>query len=138
MRWSQIDLETAKVEVIRGKGGIDSTLFMSKRLRAVLERRAKTREDDYIFPSKRKFNNNYKWLNDALERADIDTTQGRITLHTLRHTFATRMLKANVTIVELQSLLGHKHIQSTLIYSHFEISALSEKAVRILDERMAA
>jgi site-specific recombinase XerD len=42
----------------------------------------------------------------------------RVHPHLLRHTMASEALEDGVTIVELQSLLGHQHLETTAIYSH--------------------
>ncbi|GBF31928.1 site-specific recombinase XerD [Desulfocucumis palustris] len=40
-----------------------------------------------------------------------------ITVHSLRHTFATRMLEKGRSLVEVQALLGHENINTTAIYT---------------------
>ena len=45
----------------------------------------------------------------------LDTT---ISAHTLRHCFATHALEDGVDPVYIQQMLGHKRLQTTLIYLH--------------------
>ena len=42
-----------------------------------------------------------------------------ISPHTLRHTFATNMLRAGARIEDVQKMLGHSRVETTLIYMHF-------------------
>ena len=44
-----------------------------------------------------------------------------------------RMLNSGMSLVEVQGLLGHKHVTSTAVYAHIETGAVAEKAARVLD-----
>ncbi len=48
------------------------------------------------------------------------------TIHTLRHTFATRLLSKNVSLVNIKNLMGHRSLESTQIYLHVTGKELEE------------
>ena len=54
-------------------------------------------------------------VKNALRRAGIHRTAS---CHTLRHSFATQLLESGVNIRTEQSLLGHKDVTTTQIYTH--------------------
>lgn len=55
----------------------------------------------------------------------------RITVHSLRHGYATRLLESWMNIREIQELLGHKDIQTTESYCHILKSWLKNKVAEI-------
>jgi site-specific recombinase XerD len=57
----------------------------------------------------------------ALQAAGIDK---RVTLHSLRHAFATHLLEQHEDIRVIQVLLGHQHLDNTATYSHVAASLL--------------
>jgi len=56
-----------------------------------------------------------KAFEEAVPKAGV-TKQASV--HTLRHSFATHLLMKGVNIREVQELLGHKSIETTMIYTH--------------------
>ena len=61
----------------------------------------------------------------AAEDAEIDK---RVSMHTLRHSFATHLLEQKVDIRIIQVLLGHQKLNNTARYAHVATRILTEVA----------
>ena len=62
-------------------------------------------------------------LNRAVKHCGI---KKRVTLHTLRHSYATHLLEAGTDIRLIQELLGHNSPKTTMIYTHVSTSNLQK------------
>ncbi len=56
-----------------------------------------------------------KHLKKAAIKAEIHK---RVTVHTLRHCFATHLIEQGCDVRTIQELLGHSHLETTMIYTH--------------------
>ena len=52
------------------------------------------------------------------ETVKITGIKKHVSVHTLRHTYATHLLELGLDIVSIKELLGHAHIDTTMIYLH--------------------
>jgi integrase/recombinase XerD len=119
-----------------GKGNKERQVPLPQPVLAELRSLWKTHRDKrWLFPSPRQegpISRYALWLTfkQALRAAGITR---RITPHSLRHSYATRLLESGVDIRVVQILLGHARIGTTAIYTHLtEPTRASLK--RILDK----
>jgi len=51
--------------------------------------------------------------------------------HVFRHAYATHLLEANIPIRHVQKILGHKTLQSTMVYLHVTTQAQTDSHTRV-------
>lgn len=84
-------------------------------------------EEDYVFLNRRGAHLSRVMILVMIKNAALDAgIQKTISPHTLRHSFATALLKGGADLRVIQMLLGHEDIGTTEIYTHIETSDLRE------------
>lgn len=131
LKWEQVNLETRTINLWRSKVSNESVIFMTKRVHQVLLKRFCNNSSLYLFTSNdggpRK-NNNIA-IRKAFRRARLHDC----TIHTLRHTHATRLVQNGLSIYEVRSVLGHTDIKTTMRYAHLESVEVTEKARDVIE-----
>ncbi len=137
LTFDQIDLENRFIRVI-GKGGKERIVLLNKKSIDALKEWIKLRDkkfsskinpqyDKYIFLSKlgRPISRIDFWeqLKNYVRNAGISKN---VSPHTLRHSFATHMLKYGADLRVVQELLGHSDISTTQIYTQVDRQHLKE------------
>jgi integrase len=133
LAWESIDLKKKTIALYRSKVNNESTLQTTARVHRVLTRRFEDRKENqkYIFVSEN--GTARKYSPGAFVRACKRCGIEGITLHSLRHTFASRVVQAGLSLVEIQNLLGHASPITSLRYAHLAPNQAASKAVSILD-----
>lgn len=82
-------------------------------------------EEDYVFLNRRGAHLTRNMILIMIKRTAVDAgIKKTISPHTLRHSFATALLKGGADLRVIQVLLGHEDIGTTEIYTHLETSDL--------------
>jgi site-specific recombinase XerD len=135
LKVGDIDSQRMTLRVEQGKGQKDRYAMLSpvllERLRVwwrVARAQGKMLDGGWLFPglnpieslSTRQLN---RVVHAAAEAAGIDK---RVSMHTLRHSFATHLLEQKVDIRVIQVMLGHKKLETTALYAQVATDILRE------------
>jgi integrase/recombinase XerD len=121
---------------IIGKGGKQRKVFFSERAIRWLKRHLEDRSDHSppLFVSARTGRRLAQHEAQRMCRAAVQRSglQKRVTLHVLRHTFATTLLRNGCPIGHIQGLLGHERLETTCRYY---LGLLDERDLKKAHER---
>lgn len=133
VRLKLIDIDSSRmlIRVDQGKGSSDRYIMLSSQLLIVL--RAYWREArpaHWLFPGQdgnRPLDASVlQW---ACRKARTTAKLGKpVTVHTLRHSFATHLLEAGTNIRIIQVLLGHRDLSTTARYTHVAATTIGNTA----------
>jgi site-specific recombinase XerD len=128
LRVRDIDSSRMMIRIEQGKGRKDRYVMLAPKLLEVLRQywRAE-RPGEWLFPGRSPDQSLcVTGIQKACRQAGIDAgLSKRVTVHTLRHSFATHLLEAGTNIRVIQTLLGHSSVSTTQRYTY-----VSEKTVR--------
>ncbi|MFA6236761.1 MAG: site-specific integrase [Bacteriovorax sp.] len=146
LKWDRVDFSAGQygqIEVTRTrdkyglkettKTGLSRYIPITEETRMLLLNLFKKRADNsYVFlesdGSEVKYAHIYRRLHKAQEKAGSK----KITVHDLRHTFASNFMMNGGDIFELKDLLGHTDIKMTMRYAHLSRKHL-QKSIRFMD-----
>jgi site-specific recombinase XerD len=121
LKVANIDSGRMVIRVQQGKGGKDRYVMLSAQLLGILRTYWRlARPKDWLFPGRDPANPIEVNVLHAACRSAC-TASGltkRVTVHTLRHSFATHLLESGTDIRIIQVLLGHSNLSSTARYTH--------------------
>ena len=118
LAWDALDIDAETVRINQGKGQVDRIVYLSPDVkRALAVWRAHHTPGVYLFPSPKRhrsqlFRSQINVLMDQYLTAAGLTRH--YSPHCLRHTFATHLLNAGVSLEVLKELMGHHSISLTL------------------------
>lgn len=131
LSWDQIDLADGSLKLWRSKVQNESVLFLSRRVIKILQRRNAKSHSAHVFTNKdggvRRYN--VIALRKAFNRAGLNDCS----IHTLRHTHASRLIQNGMSVYEVRSILGHADIRTTMRYAHLEQRSVTKKARDLVD-----
>ena len=129
LRPADIDSGRGLIHVREGKGRKDREVTLSERLLQQLREywRITRPQSEWLFPSARSPQKHVpgRTVLKALQRAaKAARLKKKVTLHLLRHTFATHLLESGVDLRTIQLLLGHSSFHSTERYTRVQAEHL--------------
>lgn len=121
LKIADIDLDRKQIHVRQGKGKKDRYVILSQLIASKFQfYLSAVQPKVFLFegetPGKPMGARSIQYaIKEALHRTEIKKA---VSMHTLRHSFATHLLEDGVDLHSIQRLLGHTDIHTTLVYIH--------------------
>ena len=132
LKWNDIDLMTGQAKVVEGKGLKDRMLWLDEETLTMLGKWKQRQfkewgRSDLVFTTRTLHSLDGKAVRSMIKTySDKAGIKKHITTHSLRHTFASDLLRDTKNIRIVQKALGHADISSTQIYTHIVDEELEE------------
>jgi integrase/recombinase XerD len=137
-----IDSERMLVHVHLGKGAKDRYVPLPSRTLKVLRQYWVThRHPELLFPAKGRDGQPAATADQPMPRSSVQKAMTRvvqglkirkaISIHSLRHSYATHLLEAGVNLRLIQQYLGHSSLQTTMVYLHLTTASQEQAVARI-------
>jgi integrase/recombinase XerD len=127
LKVGDIDSDRMLIQVRHGKGAKDRTVMLSAQLLDILRTYWRlTRPTDWLFPGREEGPINVTVLHAACRSAaKAAGLTKKVSVHTLRHSFATHLLESGVDIRIIQVLLGHNSLSTTARYTQVATTTIA-------------
>ena len=128
LKVSDIDSKRMIIRVEQGKGRKDRNVMLSPHLLALLRAWWQAaRPKGWLFPGRNPVQPmTARQLNRACHAAaQAAGIERNVSLHTLRHSFATHLLEQNIDVRVIQVLLGHAKLDTTALYTRVATKTIS-------------
>ncbi|MEJ8303700.1 tyrosine-type recombinase/integrase [Saccharibacillus sacchari] len=121
LRPEDCDRERNVVKVRQGKGRKDRQTLLSETANAVLEKYIEQEKPEgWLFPGQREGRHlTERSAQKVFEKAVLQAgIRKDVSIHSLRHSFATHLLENGIDLRYIQELLGHQSVRTTERYTH--------------------
>lgn len=106
------DVFSDRIVLVDTKNGKTHAVPLTTRAREALTRLNQESTEGLVFPA------GYETLKNAFSRITAHCGLTGVTLHTLRHTFASRLVQRGVPLQTVSGLLNHSSLTMTMRYAH--------------------